>query len=47
MKRGGAAHNPEGINGVEEGSLAVECPPCPHPGRNLPEDWDQAPIGFK
>lgn len=19
--------------------LALECPACPHPGRNLPDDW--------
>ena len=24
---------------LEEGSLCVECPACPQPGRNLPEDW--------
>lgn len=28
---------------VADGAFALECPACPHPGRNLPEGWDQAP----
>ena len=24
---------------LNDGDLAVECPACPHPGRNLPDDW--------
>jgi hypothetical protein len=28
---------------VPDGTFAVEFPACPHPGRNLPEGWDQAP----
>lgn len=28
---------------MADGALAVECPACPHPGRNLPEGWDKAP----
>jgi len=26
-----------------EGSLVIECPACPHPGKNLPENWEDAP----
>ena len=44
LKRGGRAHDPEGISGTKEGSLAVECPACPHPDRNLPDGWDKAPL---
>ncbi|KAG6808040.1 hypothetical protein H0H92_005612 [Tricholoma furcatifolium] len=43
LKRGGRAHDAHGASGTSLGELAVECPACPHPGRNLPEDWEQAP----
>jgi hypothetical protein len=42
LKRAGRGHDPEGIGGTSPGSLTVECPACPHPGRNLPDDWAQA-----
>lgn len=32
-----------GLDSVPDGAFALECPACPHPGRNLPEDWDKAP----
>ena len=32
-----------GLSSVPGGAFALECPACPHPGRNLPEDWDEAP----
>lgn len=43
LKRGGRCHDPSGILGTPEGSLAVVCPACPHPGRNIPDDWANAP----
>lgn len=43
LKRGGRGHDPAGIAGTAEGSLAVECPACPQPERNLPEGWKDAP----
>ncbi|KAI0069871.1 hypothetical protein K474DRAFT_1568226, partial [Panus rudis PR-1116 ss-1] len=43
VKRAGRVHDPDGIDATSQGSLAVECPACPHPGRNLPEDWQSAP----
>ncbi|KAA1479653.1 hypothetical protein DENSPDRAFT_789438, partial [Dentipellis sp. KUC8613] len=46
-KRGGRGHDPAGIENTEEGSLAVECPACPHPGRNIPDDWESVPAGKK
>jgi hypothetical protein len=29
-----------GIAATPHGALAIECPACPHPGKNLPEDWE-------
>lgn len=47
LLRGGRAHDPDGIDTTTEGSLAVECAACPHPGRNLPDDWEDAPADRK
>ena len=41
-KRAGRGQNPSGIDGTAPGELTVECPACPHPGRNLPENWENA-----
>ena len=30
-----------GLDSVRDGAFALECPACPHPGRNLPEKWEQ------
>ena len=35
VRRGGGAHIPGGSSSLGPGSLAVECPACPHPGKNL------------
>ena len=35
VRRGGGAHSIGGMATMAPGSLAVECPACPHPGRNL------------
>ncbi|KAG6809103.1 hypothetical protein H0H92_001589 [Tricholoma furcatifolium] len=43
LKRGGRAHDVHGASGTSLGELAVDCPACPHPGRNLPENWEEAP----
>ncbi|KAG2112112.1 hypothetical protein DEU56DRAFT_749410 [Suillus clintonianus] len=43
LKRFGRGHDPAGINATELGGCAVLCPACPHPGKNLPEDWKMAP----
>ena len=42
LKRTGHGHDPEGIGNTPPGSLTVECPACPHPGQNLPENWRDA-----
>ncbi|TDL14069.1 hypothetical protein BD410DRAFT_687969, partial [Rickenella mellea] len=41
-KRGARGHDPEGINATKPGECAVECPACPQPGRNLPENFSSA-----
>lgn len=42
LKRAGRGHDPAGVDATTQGELAVECPACPHPGRNLPEGWELA-----
>ncbi|GJE98381.1 CxC2 domain-containing protein [Phanerochaete sordida] len=39
LKRAGRAHDPAGVAGTKEGELVVECPACPRPGVNIPDDW--------
>ena len=47
LKRMGRGHDPEGIGNTPPGSLTVECPACPHPGWNLPENWrDAGPLMY-
>ena len=40
MKRGGAGHTSTAVDDLGDGALAIECPACPHPGRNLPPEWE-------
>ena len=35
LKCGGGAHHPGSVDSLPEGSIAVECPACPHPNRNV------------
>jgi hypothetical protein len=32
---------------MPDGVFALECPACPHPGRNLPNNWEDASDGKK
>ncbi|KAH7904863.1 hypothetical protein BJ138DRAFT_1130779 [Hygrophoropsis aurantiaca] len=43
LKRSGCGHHPEGIDATKPGQCAVLCPACPHPGVNLPSDWENSP----
>jgi hypothetical protein len=43
LKRAGVGHHIDGINSISSGALCVECPACPHPGKNLPLDWRSMP----
>jgi hypothetical protein len=43
LKRAGRGHDPDGVSATKAGECAVLCPACPHPGKNLPDDWDLVP----
>ena len=43
LKRFGRGHRPNGINLTTGGDLAMDCPACPQPGKNLPRDFKDAP----
>ncbi|KAI0326025.1 hypothetical protein GY45DRAFT_1234598, partial [Cubamyces sp. BRFM 1775] len=47
LKRFGCAHDPSRAAGTQEGQLALECPACPHPGKNIPENWRNAPADVR
>ncbi|KAJ7844968.1 hypothetical protein B0H13DRAFT_1647725 [Mycena leptocephala] len=47
LKRGGRGHAPSGVDGTKPGELAIQCPACPRPGVNLPDDWEKAPPELK
>jgi hypothetical protein len=42
LKRRGRGHDVTGAAGTQEGELALLCPACPQPGKNLPPDWEDA-----
>ncbi|KAM6493543.1 hypothetical protein JOM56_011677 [Amanita muscaria] len=47
LKRAGRGQEPAGAAATAHGELALECPACPHPGRNLPKNWDiPGPLAF-
>lgn len=41
--RAGLVHDARHLTSVQPGELAVECPACPQPEKNLPLGWDQVP----
>ncbi|KAF9470371.1 hypothetical protein BDN70DRAFT_780429, partial [Pholiota conissans] len=43
LKRGGRGHDEAGISATKDGDLAIKCPSCPHPGINLPDNWENVP----
>ncbi|KAF6741966.1 hypothetical protein DFP72DRAFT_994725 [Ephemerocybe angulata] len=44
LKRNQRGHDPiRGAADTKEGECAVLCPPCPHPGINMPEGWEDEP----
>ncbi|KAF7984577.1 hypothetical protein HWV62_13799 [Athelia sp. TMB] len=47
MKRAARGHASGGIGATKEGECAVICPACPQPGKNLPEDWRNAPVNTR
>lgn len=47
MKQAGHGNVMGGIYETQPGALAIKCPACPHPGINLPEDWDKVEESMK
>ncbi|KAG6849215.1 hypothetical protein H0H93_010409 [Arthromyces matolae] len=43
LKRGARGYEDNGINTTPLGSCAVECPACPHPDKNMPDNWENGP----
>lgn len=43
MKRATRGHQPNGPATTPAGGLALDCPACPHPGKNLPPWWQTVP----
>lgn len=43
LRCGGRGHDPGGVTETKAGELAVLCPACPHPGKNLPSGWENSP----
>ncbi|KAG1846721.1 hypothetical protein C8R48DRAFT_750579 [Suillus tomentosus] len=43
LKRAGRGHDPHGVDATSAGACAVLCPACPQPGKNLPDNWENAP----
>ncbi|KAG1887841.1 hypothetical protein F4604DRAFT_1504436, partial [Suillus subluteus] len=43
LKHSGRGHNPKGVDATGEGECAVLCPACPHPGKHLLDNWENAP----
>ncbi|KIK13300.1 hypothetical protein PISMIDRAFT_31188 [Pisolithus microcarpus 441] len=39
LKHTGHGHDPLGVSNTKQGNCALLCPACPHPGKNLPQDW--------
>ncbi|KAJ6462254.1 hypothetical protein C8R47DRAFT_1225566 [Mycena vitilis] len=46
LKRAGRGHSPaeDRVNETKAGEVALLCPACPQPGKNLPPDWDNLPF---
>ncbi|KAG1760085.1 hypothetical protein EV702DRAFT_1208029 [Suillus placidus] len=45
LKRAGRGYDLAGVEGTGSGECAVICPACPQPGKNLPDNWHDAPKG--
>ena len=43
VKRAGRGSYQDGIATTPPGALAIQCPACPRPGVNLPDNWSSLP----
>ncbi|KAJ7122599.1 hypothetical protein C8R43DRAFT_899793, partial [Mycena crocata] len=41
LKKAGCGHDPDGVAGTPPGGCALLCPACPHPGKNIPADFQE------
>ncbi|KAG2070061.1 hypothetical protein BDR04DRAFT_1128620 [Suillus decipiens] len=44
LKYAGRGHDPHGVDATSAGACAVLCPACPQPSKNLPDNWENAPL---
>ncbi|THU98726.1 hypothetical protein K435DRAFT_818771 [Dendrothele bispora CBS 962.96] len=42
LKRAGRCHAQSSIDGTARGECAMDCPACPQPEKNLPDNWKEA-----
>ncbi|KIP01514.1 hypothetical protein PHLGIDRAFT_80473 [Phlebiopsis gigantea 11061_1 CR5-6] len=47
LKRFGRGHESSGTKGTRPGELVLQCPACPRPGYNLPENWESVSNDMK
>ena len=47
LKHAARGHDPDGIDTTAPGELTVECPACPHLQKNLPANWEDAPLALR
>ncbi|KAG1775018.1 hypothetical protein EV702DRAFT_973842, partial [Suillus placidus] len=45
LKRAGWGYDLAGVESTGRGECTVLCPACPQPGKNLPDNWHDAPKG--
>jgi hypothetical protein len=42
LKWSGRGHDPAGVIATAPTALTIECPACPFPGKNIPDNWEEA-----
>ena len=47
LKRSGRGHDKTGASGTKNGELCIQCPACPRPSVNLPDNWEDMPDDMK
>ncbi|KAG2096118.1 uncharacterized protein F5147DRAFT_584181 [Suillus discolor] len=47
LMRAGRGHDPGGVEATQQGQLAVLCPACPQPGKNLSDNWENEPVAMR
>ncbi|OJA09520.1 hypothetical protein AZE42_10692 [Rhizopogon vesiculosus] len=48
LRHAGRGHDSAGVNATTAGELVVQCPACPHPGKNILQGWeDKVPLSLR